>query len=260
MMRLIELGSDVLLCHSADSDALPTWVTARRLAVLSPNIFAFDASEQAPALELLGGEQSEFHLDRYLDRFYLWSKRGNVARRQKLLDFFFDAAAIDYKMLVDPDRNRENIRHLLQDLEDVSGPLGNRRVIDFGCGVGLSKPACDQVGLSVIGFDRCPQMRQQAAANGIEVWGPRDLAATAKGTIDAAFSSYVFHLLPDLGSTTLLWSRLAIGGALAANFHKGRGLDRLMQVLVAHGAEVRVPRERSSSYAHGISRLFVRVC
>jgi SAM-dependent methyltransferase len=260
MMRLIDFGSDVLLCHSTDSHALPTWVAARRLAEFSPNILTFDVSGQAASLQLLSREQKDFHLDRYLDRFYLWSERGNVSRRQQLLDFFFDAAAMDYETLVDRDRNRENIRHLLQDLEEACGPLANRRVIDFGCGVGLSKPVCDELGLTVIGFDRCPKMRQQAAGNGMEIWGNRNLAAAANETIDAAFSSYVFHLLPHLGSATLLWSRLAIGGALAANFHKGKGLDRLMHILVPHGAEVRVPRERSSSHAHGVSRLFVRVC
>jgi len=257
MKRLTEFASQVLLCHADDAEALPNWFVSARRSARFADVFAFDATEAPHDVERLQREKRGFDLSRYLDRFYVCVRPHDTHRRQRILDILFDCAAPEYEQLINPNQNRENIFQLLAALEAACGPLAGKLVIDFGCGVGLSKQAAQEFGVRLVGFDRCPRMRKQANAHGLEVWGPRHLAVAPKNSIDAAFCSYLFHLLPDLGSLRLLWLRLRVGGALAANFHKGRGLDRVADAFGATASEHNIEGPQLM-FAHGLYRLFIR--
>jgi hypothetical protein len=77
-------------------------------------------------------------------------------------------------------------------------------------------------------------MRHLAKLNGLAVWGPGDVARLPPNALQAAFASYVFHLIPESGLLRLTWHRLKSGGIVVANFHKQQGIaqfETTMQTL-----------------------------
>jgi predicted TPR repeat methyltransferase len=104
--------------------------------------FALADGEDAPALP--PGLRSE----RLLDRFHVVQEK-QVPLREALLSGFFDAIAGQYRDLIDPRRNLENIQYLVDwlvgDLQAGEGTL-----IDLGCGTGVSREIVERTGRSVI--------------------------------------------------------------------------------------------------------------
>jgi 2-polyprenyl-3-methyl-5-hydroxy-6-metoxy-1,4-benzoquinol methylase len=258
MMHLTEFSEHMLLCHRTDVAALPIEFTGGRRCAYFGRLVAWDVFGAEDVIGLLSSKRPEFTLDRYLDRFWLWSPAGYVKARQILLDLVFEALAPDYEQLIHPDQNRENIGYLIGVLTSHWNSLDGRVIVDFGCGVGLAAKVIRPASAHLIGIDRSSAMRHAAAAHGLQVWGPGEMARAQSDSIDGAFASYVFHLLPELGLLQLLWGRLKPGGAIAANFHKGRGIEPVSQCLARLGADEVVLPPPQSGFTHGEYRKFVR--
>lgn len=186
---------------------------------------------------------------RLLDRFHLVQE--SCARlREALLSGFFDAIAEQYLELVDPQRNLENIRFLVDwlvgDLRACPGTL-----IDLGCGTGASRGIIERTGRSVVGVEAAPRMRALAESAGMTVVGPDGVATLPIAA--GAIASYVLHLDPMPRELPALLARLRDGASLVANLHKGRGLCELGDYVRAIGAAIEY------GPCHGLHGRYVRI-
>jgi SAM-dependent methyltransferase len=247
-MRISELGDNLIICHKDDVPLLPPRLSATAVGGTEGILRIFGIDLQDPAAEI----QAHYGitLRRYLDRFYLWAPEDNLERRQEILNAFFDSVAIEYEALIDVPRNVENLRILLGDLRSRSATFEGSTMIDFGCGTGLSHKLLSEFGVKLIGVDPCPMMRSVARSKGMVVWSPGELARNPPNSLDGAFASYVFHLLPHTHGLRLLWARLRPGGALVANFHKNQGVEMVTACIQELGG-IAEPFEASQSERHG---------
>jgi len=155
--------------------------------------------------------------ERLLDRHWIVHVRGDVAGRRTAERCFFDLIADSYELEVDPSRNRDNVRTLME----LAGVLPDSRVLDFGCGPGLIIREGDQI--DFVGCDVSPVMRAQAASAGLPTVGPEGLP-NFESSFDAMVASYVLHLAVPPADLLAAMRCVRVGGKIAANFHKYRGL------------------------------------
>ncbi len=102
-----------------------------------------------------------------------------------------------------------------------TGPAN--RVLDFGCGTGLSAPVLSQrfPGAEVLGFDLSPKMRVEAKRNGMtpvdEKQGRLELAA---GSVSSVVGAFVLHLVRDPAWIQEVARVLEPGGTATFNIYK----------------------------------------
>ena len=104
--------------------------------------------------------------------------------------------------------------------------------------------------ITIVGFDICPIMREIAKRKGMKVWGEVKISQQPHNSIDAAFSSYVFHLIVEDEFLQTLFNLLKPGGVLVANFHKNQGRDWIDQHLSNLGFKISIPYKSNNKY-HG---------
>jgi SAM-dependent methyltransferase len=200
------------------------------------------------AQQLPGAVEAE----RLLDRHWIVYQRNDLDSRRGAERSFFDAIADHYEREVDAKRNRTNFRLLLQ----CAGALPEQRVLDFGCGPGLGVRAADR--LELVGCDVSSEMRRQAQASGLKVVAPGELPALA-GTFDAVVASYVLHLAVPVDDWLAAARCVRVGGRLAANFHKGRGLAVVEAALHESSTFVALGAQSMEDGLHGPIRTWERV-
>ena len=222
-MQVSDLSGNEIVCTVDLSQALVRAVPG--LAILHSDdqvaivSMANKSDEIAAYLSATGHRLSP----RFMDRFFIELNEADDVR-QSLLTGFFNVLAPLYRELVDVDRNLENIETLMRIIKERITVQAGRPIVDLGCGIGLSREVALRLGLSVVGVDPCPRMRQLAEINGLAVWSPGDVARLPPSSLQAAFASYVFHLIPESGLLRLIWQRIESGGVLVANFHKQQGI------------------------------------
>ena len=257
MMQVSDLGYDILVCDDKLANKINKLEPAIPLVMRYPNICFLDIQGKA---ENIFQRLLHFGVDlspKLMDRFFI-CRQVDSAKRQRLLESFFDVIAPIYEQLVDIQRNYENIQNLMEAAKSYINVSKCCTVIDFGCGIGLSHDVMAQYEMMIVGLDPCPGMRGLAKRRGMRVWGPAELARQPMESIDAAFASYVFHLLPDSGLLRLLWNRLKVGGVITANFHKQEGLvvfETTMNEL--GGVRMKAVPLRDDTH-HGAYRVFAK--
>jgi SAM-dependent methyltransferase len=157
---------------------------------------------------------------RYLDRFFL-PVLSDSRGAQELIQRFFRAIAKSYDTLVHRRQNRANIRFMLSEVGRFMPKSHRGRVLDFGCGTGLSFSVARQLGFDIVGLDVSPEMRRSARAQGMTVLTPRQLVLRRPGAYGAIVASYVFHVLTNTDDVLMAWSKMTAGGVLLGNCHKG---------------------------------------
>lgn len=190
--------------------------------------------------------------ERLMDRHWLIHRRDDPRSRQAAECSFFDAIADRYESEIDAARNRANFRLLMQ----CAGIGAGSRVLDFGCGPGLSLRADD--GIQLIGCDISPEMRRRAQARGLLVIRPEHMGIVA-GIIDAVIASYVLHLAVPADDWLAAAACVRVGGRLAANFHKGRGLEAADAALRRNGDFAALPSGCLEDGLHGAIRTWERI-
>jgi SAM-dependent methyltransferase len=252
-MSLLNLSQCLLVCHENDVGLLLTADIQLEQVLQSRDLCLFKIDIDITELEKALSPVAHFSLNRYLDKFYIWASESDLEHRQKVLDKFFQIIADQYESIIDVPRNLENINNLLGFLDDLLNPIDNSTIIDYGCGTGLSVGPASKLNIKLIGIDRCPKMRQISASRGMTVWRIGKLAQQPPNSLDGAFASYVFHLLPHTRGLQLLWSRMRPGGILTANFHKNEGVE-LVETCIRElqGSIINLPvppgSERHGSY------------
>jgi predicted TPR repeat methyltransferase len=197
---------------------------------------------------------------RLLDQFYLPEQHDAATT-----DAFFTRIADDYEGLVDAERNISNLVNLLREIIRRSGAGGRPlRILDFGCGTGLSKVALTHIAdsttnINLLGFDRCARMREIATRRGLQVLPVVACADLDKlreaEPFDGAVASYVFHFGVDDVCFNALHGVLRRGGTLAGNYHKA-GSEALRQLdVTANAAGFRL-EERFTDPDHGSISIF----
>jgi SAM-dependent methyltransferase len=188
--------------------------------------FALAVGEEVPLLP------EDLWSERLLDRFHL-VQESQPRLREELISGFFDAIADQYRDLVEPQRNLENIERLVtwlvRDLRAGTGTL-----IDLGCGTGVSRPVVHAAGRSVIGIEAARGMRALAESAGMAVIGLGDVETLP--IAEGAFASYVLHLDPMPRELPQLLGRLRDGASLVGNMHKSHGLPELRAYVLDIGA------------------------
>jgi SAM-dependent methyltransferase len=224
---LVTGGDGATIAACADTlGREPAGVTNGGLASWPLERPAEEARRAAAAL----GSAAELHLD----RFHLLPP-PDPAGRAALVGAFFDWLAEDYDQVTDVDRNAANIR-ALHELLAAHGVHDGARLLDFGCGTGLAARVLD--GPALVGFDQSEAMRALAARAGAHVWGPRELAAQGRGSLDAGLASYVLHLGTGPKLVRAALERMREGALFAANFHRRLGTRWAAAIFASAGMSV----------------------
>lgn len=137
---------------------------------------------------------------------------------------FFEYIAAEYESLIDLDRNVRNVDNLIAMLCRSIEDLYDKRILDFGCGTGLSYGSLKRSTARFIGVDQSQHMRKIAQSRGMQVLG-LDYLGRAQSTFDGAIASYVLHLVTDETVVGSLVNSMKPGGILVANYHKGINAD-----------------------------------
>lgn len=196
---------------------------------------------------------------RYFDRYYVFFPKTDPKREQQVVDALFAAVADAYDDLVEPGRNEDNIRVLLDHVMTfVPSDQKSINVIDVGSGTGLAHTVAKQMHLEVVGIDRSPEMRAIAARLGMVVYDSAEFNLIST-LFDGAIASYFLHLVVDEVLLYNVWLRIRPGRSFVANFHKGRGVADAVQLFRGWGADVRMHEPNASRGEHGIYATFRKV-
>ncbi len=260
MVQVIKRYEQVLIVDAQYEKVVRSILQQKGDAIVNNGLILIDIGERPDLINEVERNLSGIGIKKYLDRFYLAIPRDDVDARQAILDRFFSLIADEYETIIEIDRNLENISNLLDELGSIIGPLSGCRILDYGCGTGLSVHAISTKGLYVdlVGFDSCPNMRRNSAKKGMTVYGPGGLARQQNQIYDGIFASYLFHLKPDNGGIRLLWSRLRTGGAMVANFHKNEGIDYINECISKLGGAVSTCKRGKYSERHGAYIAYVK--
>jgi SAM-dependent methyltransferase len=195
------------VAECAVSEKLTVWIGEFERGAVIPKSFSV-------------GDQ-EFR--RLLDRFHLPAVPDSA-----LSVALFDLCANAYDRIVDVKRNVSNIHNLLR-VALAAGPRSADliKVLDFGCGTGLSFVALQSFEsksagrIQVTGMDRSPHMLQIAARRGLPILAAADWTHLLPATFDAVIASYVIHLGLSQDDCRTIAKQLRAGGVFVANYHHG---------------------------------------
>lgn len=234
-MQVSELSGSEIVCTSELSRALLIAVPGLAIPHSDDQVAIVSMGDKSDEIAAYLAENGHRLSPRFMDTFFVEvNDDDNV--RQSLLTGFFNVVASLYRELVDVDRNLENIETLLTIIKEQITLRADDPIVDLGCGIGLSIEIASHHGLNIVGVDPCPNMRHFAALNGLTAWSPGDVARLPPNSLQAAFASYVFHLLPESGLLRLTWHRIESGGVVAANFHKQQGIAHFQATMHTLGA------------------------
>jgi SAM-dependent methyltransferase len=245
-----------VVIHEVERQRFQGFLSGAQLQAQFQDVTIFRVPEDWNPPEQSGGEGV---VQRYFDQYFVFLPKTEPVREQQVIDALFATVAEAYDDLIEPGRNQENIRLLLQHvLTFVPSDQDGIRVVDIGSGTGLAHNVAQQVGVEVVGIDRSPEMRAIAARHGMVVYDARQFELIST-LYDGAIASYLLHLVVDADLLHAVWLRLRPGRPLVANFHKGQGVREASQLFRAWGAEVRMNEPRAAGGEHGLYATFRKV-
>jgi hypothetical protein len=101
-------------------------------------------------------------------------------------------------------------------------------------------------------------MREQAAAHGLSTVGP-EVLPNLEASFDAMVASYVLHLAVLPADLLAAMRSVRLGGRVAANFHKDRGLVESIDSILREGLFA-IDEEASTDHLlHGSIRVWERI-
>jgi hypothetical protein len=192
-----------------------------------------------------------YDFEHYLDRYLVAIPKVGGVDRLKYIIPFFELIASEYESVIDDTRNKDNIHKLLICLKDELA-IFKPKLLDFGCGTGLSHTLSKEYSFEVIGYDRSNAMLSIASSAGMCVWSQETLNQQLEHTIDGCFASYVFHLETFSEDLIQVWRCLKIGGMVIGNFHKNKAVENFKNFIKTLGGEIYKPQSLPSSTSnHG---------
>lgn len=181
----------------------------------------------------------------YLNHFWLILP-GSLEEEQKLWRRFYMIYGKWYDLLIDRENNIDCIRFLIGLLKQNTGLKPDSKIIDFGCGNGLSGDVpCD---CEIIGYDFNQHMRTESEKRGIQTINTNDFYSLPKESFDGGIASYVMHMAVEEKKLKKLTEILKPGAALAANFYKNLGYERVERIFGAVGLKAEKITNRETRY------------
>jgi predicted TPR repeat methyltransferase len=157
---------------------------------------------------------------RVLDRFYL-PRISDPALSTAL----FDLCASLYDAVIDRKRNIQNICQLFRTvIDNAMDKQGRLKVLDFGCGTGLSMAAVEALPkklsarIDLYGTDASSAMLAQASAKGLRVLEFTEWQAMLPGSFDGVIASFVLHCGILDSELRTIGRQLRPGGIFVANY------------------------------------------
>jgi ubiquinone/menaquinone biosynthesis C-methylase UbiE len=178
-------------------------------------------------------EESSYSVCRLMDRVYFIKDSDDL---ESVGIAFFEAIALEYETLVSGTRNVNCARKLINFAVEAQKPRVPQRVLDFGCGTGLSTKALEEVVPRVVGYDGSAAMRELTKATGSIVIDSLDQCSS--GSIDLVVACYVMHFGIHESDANELSRILQPQGAIVANFHKKIALDSVTNRLERVGFSI----------------------
>jgi SAM-dependent methyltransferase len=179
---------------------------------------------------------------RVLDRFFLPAE-GDPCVATAL----FELSARFYRRLVDTERNTRTIRYLLETAIRLAPGRSPIRILDFGCGPGLSLHAAGSLAkrrIDLIGVDASPAMVRYAQRTGLRALALGEWRSIPPQSFEAIIGSYVLHCGLEPGELEILTRQLVPGGVFVAN---GYHADKYLERLRTEAARVGLTMEQSST-------------
>jgi len=170
---------------------------------------------------------------RLMDRVFFVQEQGSLWASGYA---FFEIAAPEYETMISMERNSACAAHLLRSALVAYGGDQSTRVLDFGCGTGVSSTVMQAAGVDVVSYDCCSAMRDHARRFGLRVVNA--ISDCESGSIDVVVACYVMHYGIRESDAVELARVLSVGGLLAANFHKGLGIIEATNLLRCEGFSV----------------------
>ncbi len=160
----------------------------------------------------------------YLDKFIILLPESYTEQNQLWQDFY-KLFGNEYETLVNKENNKECIELMLN---VISVNKKNCKILDFGCGSGLSY-GLNQTG-KIFGYEPVSTMKYQAQNKGMTVFDSKEINQLPNEFFDAVFSSYVFHMGIVYEDIERIVPKLKQGGIWLANFYKEINLEAVNKI------------------------------
>lgn len=168
----------------------------------------------------------------YFDRFWILLP-ASVKEQRTLWREFYKSYSAKYNQLIDCSRNLLCLRYFKQLLEEKLFTSRNRKVLDFGCGIGLSADIFSPDEL--VCYDKNTAMRDNTRKRGLVTINTSQFRILPPDSFDGCIACYVLHLAIDSDDLKQLARVLKGGGIIIANFYKGMQVDRVNRIFIENG-------------------------
>lgn len=154
----------------------------------------------------------------YLDSFVIllpdeYDEQNNLWRN------FYKVFGSCYEKMIDVSHNKKCIEGMVAYINSVIGINSSSRILDYGCGSGLSASISTKG--KIIGYDPIYEMRMQACQKGLQTLDTKQMKIIPNCYFDAIFSSYVFHMAVSEDSIEEILPKMKPGAIWIANYYKG---------------------------------------
>ena len=127
------------------------------------------------------------------------------------------------------------------------------KIVDFGCGTGISYKYCSNKNINVLGVDKSVNMLKEANKNGFLNTCHINEFSDKKyhNSFDGAIVSYVFHVIQKPQDLDVLCNSIKPGARIIANFFKGQNINLINTYFESKNWSINL-LDRKSIYDHGV--------
>lgn len=259
MMLVYNLRTHLFICLEEDLPFIGELKKLLKKPFIEKNLLIWSINQLT--IESLGNYKisKEFEIIKYLDYFFLFIHTNNYIKREQLFNNLYKFLGNNYEMYIDTERNKDNITNLCNILKKSFFLKDQAKVLDFGCGTGISLDVTSTYNFNITGFDFCDVMCEIASLNGMKVWNSAEIMEQPKDCIDAVFSSYVFHLIESSSYLSIIPKILKSNGIVVANFHKSKNIRKISSYFVGWGFKELYFEKIKNSDNHGKYIAYVKL-
>lgn len=166
---------------------------------------------------------------RYLDSFYL-ELPNNTSEQKRFWDDLYGFIDGSYECYIDKNNNLACISLLIHNLNNYHLISKESTLLDFGCGSGLSLETEWNNKCRIIGYERNYSMYKMAITRGMNVFLPETIDSCLNNSIDAVFSSFVFHMSVDYEDLLKISPKLKKNAPWSLNFYKDINKEKAIRM------------------------------
>lgn len=168
----------------------------------------------------------------YLNRFWILLPSA-LNEQMTLWQEFYKLYSHMYNQLINSQHNILCLSYFKQLLEKNFFPIEKYRILDFGCGAGLSTAVFDCERL--IGYDNNEVMLNKSQKRGLITINTSQFRNLPSECFDGCFACYVLHLAISTNDINQLIRLIKVNGIIVANFYKGMHEVRINKIIQKNG-------------------------